>query len=94
MEKLISFKTFTAEVELIANKTQTVDIPINVMAGYTAHCFNFCAFTGHAISTCLNSSKISESVRGTVRSDTNGTYSIRAFIMYIEQIQFQKYKII
>lgn len=83
---MILFKIFTKEVTLIDDKAQIVDIPINSIAGYTAYCLNFCAFNGHVVSTCLSISAISESVRGTVRSDTSVTCSVRAAIMYIKQL--------
>ncbi len=86
LPKLILFKIFTKEVTLTDDKAQIVDIPINSIAGYTAYCLNFCAFNGHVISTCLSISAISESVRGTVRSDTSVTCSVRAVIMYIKQL--------
>ena len=86
LAKLILFKIFTKEVTLTDDKAQIVDIPINSIAGYTAYCLNFCAFNGHVISTCLSISAISESVRGTVRSDTSVTCSVRAAIMYIKQL--------
>ena len=86
LPKLILFKIFTKEVTLTDDKAQIVDIPINSIAGYTAYCLNFCAFNGHVISTCLSISAISESVRGTVRSDTSVTCSVRAAIMYIKQL--------
>ena len=86
LAKLILFKIFTKEVTLTDDKAQIVDIPINSIAGYTAYCLNFCAFNGHVISTCLSISAISESVRGTVRSDTSVTCSVRAVIMYIKQL--------
>ena len=86
LAKLILFKIFTKEVTLTNDKAQIVDIPINSIAGYTAYCLNFCAFNGHVISTCLSISAISESVRGTVRSDTSVTCSVRAVIMYIKQL--------
>ena len=86
LAKLILFKIFTKEVTLTDDKAQIVDIPINSIAGYTAYCLNFCAFNGHVVSTCLSISAISESVRGTVRSDTNVTCSVRAAIIYIKQL--------
>ena len=57
-----------------------------------SYCLNFCAFNGHVVSTCLSISAILESVRGTVRSDTSVTCSVRAAIMYIKQLQFRKTK--
>ncbi len=86
LAKLILFKIFTKEVTLTDDKAQIVDIPINSIAGYTAYCLNFCAFNGHVVSTCLSISAISESVRGTVRSDTSVTCSVRAAIIYIKQL--------